>query len=154
MVPVYESPAEARTGSETILLVEDEDMLRQLARDILTTSGYTILEAPHGGEALRMCERHPGPIDLVLTDVIMPHMNGQELYERLAVLRPGTKVVYMSGYTDDAIGHQGVLDPGTAFIQKPFARSALLQKVREVLDAQPHIEQPDGTAKSHCPSPL
>ncbi len=141
-VAVSDSSAAVPKGSGTILLVEDEAVLRQLARDILTSSGYTVLQAPHGGEALLLCERHRGPIDLILTDVIMPHMNGRELYERLAARRPGTKVLYMSGYTGDAIAHQGVLDPGTAFIQKPFALRALLQKVREVLEGQRDTEEP------------
>ena len=123
-------------GIETVLLVEDDDRLRELARSILEMKGYTVLEAPHGGEALLVCERHAGPIHLMLTDVVMPHMNGRELYERLGGLRPDMKVLYMSGYTDEAIVHHGVLDEGTAFLPKPFSPAGLATKVREVLEGQ------------------
>jgi signal transduction histidine kinase/CheY-like chemotaxis protein len=121
-------------GAETILLVEDQAEVRQLARDVLHLSGYTILEAPGGPEALRVHDQHPGPIHLLLTDVIMPHMSGPELAERLAALRPALRVLYMSGYTADALGPHGVLNPGIAFLPKPFAPGALLLQVRGVLD--------------------
>ncbi len=126
-------------GTETVLLVEDEDAVRSLARQVLETSGYTVLAASHGGEALRLWEQQPGPIHLLLTDVVMPGgLNGRELAERLKPLYPGLKVLFMSGYTDEAIIHHGVLEPGLSYLQKPFTPNSLVQKVREVLDAPPN----------------
>ena len=122
-------------GAETILLAEDEDMVRKLAVQVLEMHGYRVLEAANGGAALLICERHKEPIHLLITDVIMPEMSGRELAVRLAQLRPEMKVLYMSGYTDNAIVHQGVLDEGANFIQKPFPTEALARKVRDVLDA-------------------
>jgi PAS domain S-box-containing protein len=122
------------TGSETVLLVEDEEAVRRLADRILRSAGYKVLTAAGGSEALLLCEKHDGVIDLLLTDVVMPHMSGRELAERLAKTSPKLKVLYMSGYTDNAIVHHGVLDPGTRFIGKPFAAAELTRKVREVLD--------------------
>lgn len=122
-------------GSETILLVEDEEMIRKSAREILEVNGYRVLEASGGGEALMICRGYKDPIQLLMTDVVMPQMNGRELAERLAALRPELKVLYMSGYTDDAIVHHGVLDEGIAFLEKPFTAKALTHKVRELLDA-------------------
>jgi len=122
-------------GSESILLVEDEDMVRQLVRSVLEMHGYTVLEAHQGGEALLICEQHQGPIHLMVTDVVMPQMSGPQLAERLAPLRPEMKVLYMSGYTDNAIVHHGILESGIAFIHKPFTSDGLARKVREVLDA-------------------
>ncbi len=122
---------------ETILLVEDEDTVRDLARDVLGARGYTVVEARDAAEALELCERHRGQIHLLLTDVVMPGITGRDLADRLAVLRPAIKVLYMSGYTDNAVVHHGVLDPGTEFLQKPFTPGVLAQKVREVLDARP-----------------
>ena len=130
------APVRALQGLETILLVEDEDAVRELARDVLRATGYTVLGAHHGNEALRICEQHAGLIHLMVTDVVMPEMSGRELADRLAVLHPGMKVLYMSGYTDNAVVHHGVLDPGTAFLQKPFTPPVLTRKVREVLDAR------------------
>jgi GAF domain-containing protein/CheY-like chemotaxis protein len=127
--------AQVPQGTETILLVEDEEAVRELARDILQANGYTVLDTQHGGEALLTCERHAGPIQLMVTDAVMPQMSGRELGERLAPLRPEMKVLYMSGYTDDAVVRHGVLDSGTAFLQKPFTPDMLARKVREVLDA-------------------
>jgi signal transduction histidine kinase/CheY-like chemotaxis protein len=127
-------PAAVAGGTETILLVEDEEGVRELARDILRASGYTVLEARNGAEALLLCERHQGPLDMLLTDVVMPRMSGRELAERLAPLRPDLSVLYMSGYTDDAVIRHGVLGAGTAFLQKPFTPAALVQRVRETLD--------------------
>jgi GAF domain-containing protein/CheY-like chemotaxis protein len=123
-------------GMETILLVEDEEAVRDLARDVLRTRGYTVVEASDASEALRICERHPGAIEMVLTDVVMPGMTGRDLADRLALLRPAIKVLYMSGYTDNAVIHHGVLDAGTVFLQKPFTPAVLAHKVREVLDAR------------------
>lgn len=121
-------------GTETVLLVEDEEMVRKLARQILTTQGYEVLEAANGGAALLSCERHQGRIHLLLTDVIMPEMSGRELAERLHRERPEMRILFMSGYTDDAIVHHGVLEEGANFIQKPFAPDALAAKVRKVLE--------------------
>jgi CheY-like chemotaxis protein len=122
-------------GSETILLAEDADIVRSLAKEILEVSGYRVLEAPNGGAALLICENHPAPIDLLLTDVVMPEMNGRDLAKRLLHLHPEMRVLYMSGYTPDAIVRHGVLEEGTHFIEKPFGPSALAIKVREVLEA-------------------
>jgi len=124
----------APRGSETILLVEDEDVVRGLARQILQQAGYNVLDAGSGDEALRMCREHSDPIHLLLTDVVMPETSGKEIAQSLTSLRPGTCVLFMSGYTDDAIVHHGVLDSNVEFIQKPFTPVALARKVREVLD--------------------
>ena len=129
------APAETALGSETILLVEDETGLRDLAREVLQQEGYRVLEARHGPDAFLVAEAHEGPIHLLTTDVVMPHMSGRELAERLAALHPEMAVLYMSGHTDDAIVQHGALAPGTAFLPKPFTPDALLQRVRQVLDA-------------------
>ena len=122
-------------GTETILLVEDEEGVRGLTRQLLQRHGYTVLEAEHGQDALLLCERYSGPIHLLLTDVVLAaQMSGRELVERLAPLRREMKVLYMSGYSDEAIVHHGVLAPGTAFLQKPFTTEILMRKLREVLD--------------------
>jgi CheY-like chemotaxis protein len=102
-------------------------------RAVLEANGYTVLEAMQGDEALRVCQQHEGPIDLLLTDVVMPGMNGRDLAERTRALRPETKVLFMSGYTDDAILRPGVLDAVNAFIQKPVKPTALARQVRELL---------------------
>ena len=124
-------------GSETILLVEDADDLRQLVHFVLKNYGYTVLTASHGREALLICERHKGPIHLMLLDVVLPQMSGGELAERLKSLCPGAKVLYMSGYSEDAIIHRKVLDGAAAFIEKPFSPIILASKVREVLGSSP-----------------
>lgn len=123
-------------GSETILLVEDEEMLRKLGRHILKGHGYHILEAANGHEAIAIAAKHEGPIDLLLTDVIMPGMNGREVATRLLETRRLLRVLFMSGYTDDAIVHQGVLDESANFLQKPFSPDGLARRVREVLDQE------------------
>jgi PAS domain S-box-containing protein len=122
-------------GTETILIVEDEDEVRALACEVLATYGYEVLQARMPADALLIAERHTGPIQLLLTDVIMPGMSGRILAERLAPLRPEMNVLYMSGYTDEAIVHHGTLDAGTPFIQKPFTPDALAAGVRRLLDA-------------------
>jgi signal transduction histidine kinase len=129
-----EAPTVPR-GSETVLVAEDEAELRELVRVILQAHGYTVLAAADGPTAIEICRRHRERIDLMLSDVVMPQMSGRELAVRLAAVRPHMKVIFMSGYTSDAIVHHGVLDPGTAFIQKPFTPDGLARKVREVLDA-------------------
>lgn len=130
------SPVTLR-GSETILLVEDEEQLRSIASNVLRRSGYSVLSAQHPGEALLICETQLAPIDLLLTDVVMPQMSGPELAKRLAPTRPDMKVLCMSGYTDDSIVRHGVLASGGAYLQKPFTPDSLLRKVRAVLDDDP-----------------
>ncbi len=122
------------TGTETILVAEDEETVRKLARAMLQQLGYNVIEASSPGEALALCERYQGEIHLLLTDVVMPLMNGRELSERIRLMRPSVKTIFMSGYTSNAISHHGVLDPGMRFIQKPFHRLELARKVREVLE--------------------
>jgi len=121
-------------GTETVLLVEDEQMVRHMARHILEASGYTVLEAASGREAVEICKAHKGPIALLLTDVVMPQMSGPRLSEEIVKICPSISVLYMSGYTDNAIVHQRVLDQGMSFLQKPFTPDALALKVRECLD--------------------
>ena len=121
-------------GSETILLVEDEDSVRRLARRILHHRGYRVLESRNGKEALEVATHHPGPIHLVLTDVIMPEMSGRGLVERLRAVRPTSAVVYMSGYTADDVVRRGLFEPGSRFVQKPFIPDELLGVIREILD--------------------
>ncbi|HEY7653804.1 MAG TPA: PAS domain S-box protein [Methylomirabilota bacterium] len=121
-------------GDETVLLVEDEPEVRDLAREILEGGGYTVLQACDPLEAVLLAEQHPGPIHLLLTDVIMPRQSGHALVERLRPLRPEMQVLYMSGYTNEAIVRHGVLDPNTSFIQKPFTPATLGHKVRATLD--------------------
>lgn len=121
-------------GTETILLVEDEETVRTLAGRILTGAGYTVFKVDNGQAALQLSEQYTQPIHLLLTDVVMPHMSGRELAERLMAVRPDMKVLYMSGYTDNAIVRHDVLGPGTAFLSKPFTPDTLTRKIREVLE--------------------
>jgi two-component system cell cycle sensor histidine kinase/response regulator CckA len=127
--------AEPLRGWETILLVEDEDILRQLIKNALTMNGYAVLEARSSREALTICENYQEPIHLILTDVVMPQMSGRELTQRLEQLRPEIKVLYMSGYAEDVLSRQGVLESTITFLQKPFRQYELTAKIREVLDA-------------------
>jgi PAS domain S-box-containing protein len=127
----------AERGQETILLVEDETNLRGLARQYLETQGYKILEAEDGAAALQIVDGHKGTIDLLLTDVIMPGINGRELAAKITRLLPGIRVLYMSGYTENAVGHDGMLDAGINLLQKPFSLPALKDRVQEVLDSEP-----------------
>jgi len=121
-------------GHETILVVEDEDIVRALSTEILKDQGYRVLAATNGEKGLRLVKEFDGVIDLLITDVVMPRMSGRELAEQVATIRPDTRVLYMSGFTDDAIVRHGVLDDGVFFIQKPFSPDALAIKVRSVLD--------------------
>jgi two-component system cell cycle sensor histidine kinase/response regulator CckA len=131
----HEVAAPTRRGSETILLVEDEELVRAVVLQTLEGHGYTVLVAENGEEALHLCERRDTSIDLVLTDVVMPKMGGPALAERLATMRPALKVLFMSGYTDRAVARQGLLSAGATYLQKPFTPESLLRKVREVLEA-------------------
>ena len=133
--PSRTSPrAEPRKGSETVLLVEDSEFVRRLLRELLGQCGYKVLEASQGHEALRLSNEYEGRIDLLLTDMVMPRMSGRELAAQLAPQRPTMKVLYMSGYTEEAITRHGVLDPGTAFLEKPFTPETLARKLRQILD--------------------
>jgi PAS domain S-box-containing protein len=131
-----ESEADKHRGWETVLLVEDEDAVRALAREVLRRQGYVVLEARHGLDALRVAERHQDPIHLLITDIVMPHMSGRDVARRLADVRPNMKVLFMSGYTDHAVVHRD-LTPGSAFLQKPFTPETFARKVRSVLDEKP-----------------
>ncbi len=128
-------------GSETVLLVEDEEVVRGLATHILEDAGYKVLAARGGAEAIKLCTQPAEQIDLLLTDVVMPETSGKEVADRVTALRPHTKVLFMSGYTDQAIVHHGVLDSNVEFIQKPFTPLGLSKKVREVLDSNGHTDR-------------
>ena len=122
-------------GSETILVAEDEDGVRSLTREVLEKYGYTVLEAANVEEALKVADAHEGPLDLLLSDVVMPRMGGPELAQALLAKRPSVKVLYMSGYTDHPMVRRGVVNAGVAFLQKPFTPTVLVSRVREVLEA-------------------
>jgi two-component system cell cycle sensor histidine kinase/response regulator CckA len=130
-------------GAETVLLVEDEATVRSVAREVLQMVGYTVLEAATGEEALERAEQHSSPIHLLVTDVVMPGMNGRELANRLGVDYPTLEVLYLSGYTDDAIAHHGVLEAGIELLHKPFTPDTLTRRVREVLDKRATDEPED-----------
>jgi PAS domain S-box-containing protein len=141
-----EAPARPETGRETILLVEDEEDVRALAREVLERQGYTVLEAADGAQALQVHEQEGARIDLILTDVVMPRMSGRELVDRVRATRPAMPVLYMSGYTEDAILRHGVRDASILLLGKPFTPADLVRKIREVLDKPP--AQPAGTSGS------
>jgi CheY-like chemotaxis protein len=130
-------PKPAVAGSETLLLVEDEEGVRKLLTHVLHRRGYKVIEASNGAEALRLYDRHRGEIHLVLTDMVMPHMSGRELGEKLRELCPELKIIYMSGYTDDVLVRTGALGPGMSFLQKPLRPEVLAARVREALDGKP-----------------
>lgn len=132
-----DAQAQPPGGTETVVLVEDDAEVQALTKEILEACGYTVLPARRPGDAIQLVQGYEGPIDLLLTDVVMPHMSGRRLSEHLLQLRSTMRVLFMSGYTDDAISHHGVLDSGIPFLQKPFTPDALARKIREVLDAKP-----------------
>ena len=146
--PALTAPVPA---SETVLLVEDEAIVARLVAGALKKAGYTVLQAANAEEALALARSHTAPIDLLLTDVVMPGMNGRELADEVVRLRQGTRVLYMSGYTDDALLCRGVTTNGVPFIQKPFSMPALTLKIREVLRAKPAATWPGETARSSRP---
>jgi two-component system, cell cycle sensor histidine kinase and response regulator CckA len=150
VAPLAATPVNTR-GTETILLVEDAEPLRKLAEMFLKESGYRILSAADGQLALQIARRHFGPIHLLLTDVVMPGMNGRVLGERLAPSQPGMKVLYMSGYTDSFIAGHGVLEPGTHLLHKPFTQETLTRKIRELLDAGRDASERKETAPVSAP---
>jgi CheY-like chemotaxis protein len=127
-------PAIAR-GGETVLVVEDEDALREVTRRILARKGYEVIVASDGKEAIDAVEAYPGVVDLLLTDVVMPHLLGKQVAEEIRARRPGLRVVFMSGFAQPVLGAQGTLEEGVVLVSKPFSESELLTKIRETLDA-------------------
>ncbi len=123
-------------GSETVLLVEDDESILQLGTIILKRFGYSVLEAQTPNQAIEIVQRQTGPIHLLITDVVMPGMNGKDLRDKIAAMRPEIKVLFMSGYTADVIAHHGMLDPDIQFLQKPFSVNALASRVRETLEKE------------------
>ena len=143
-LPASDRPVETPTngdrpasagGSETVVVVEDDPSVRELVRIMLGDCGYAVLAAADADEAMTLCGEHPGGVQLLLTDVVMPDVGGRVLAERLSALFPQLRVLFMSGYSDEAVFRHGIIRPGTAFIEKPFSQAALARKVREVLDA-------------------
>jgi CheY-like chemotaxis protein len=156
-LPMLEEPAQEEgeapaaepvqlRGLETILLVEDEEAVRELLRKVLTRQGYTVLEARHGRDALMALERHRGAVHLVVTDIVMPEMGGRELADRLRADRPELKILFISGYTNDEIVRRGVSESDMDFIQKPFSSDDFLRRVREMLDGEPSSSEAAGPA--------
>jgi len=129
------SPERENRGTETVLLVEDEDSVRELVRETLVSRGYKVLEAENGESGLQVGENYKGQIDLLITDVVMPGIGGRELAKKLLLMRPNIGVLFLSGYTEDAVVNHGALGPGRVFLQKPFTLQSLARKVREVLRA-------------------
>ena len=132
--PIEDDEPEALEGDETVLVVEDDDMVRTLAKSILEKRGYRVLSAPTGEAGVELLDRHQGPLDLLLTDIVLPGMNGRDLSERASARFPGVRTLFMSGYTDEVISHHGVLQKGIAFIQKPFSVRDLASRIRQMLD--------------------
>jgi DNA-binding NtrC family response regulator len=138
-------------GSETVLLVEDEEVVLKITKLLLEENGYTVLPAGSGEEAIRLFTRYREPIHLLITDVVMPMLSGKDVADQIESVHPETKVLYMSGYTDDAIVHRGIVDADIQFIQKPFTERALTRKIREVLDAEtPPGEASEGLVDGSC----
>ncbi len=135
--PTADAPTDNLRGTETILLVEDADALRKLAHSFLADHGFQVITASNGEEAIRVAELYGQPIDLLVTDVVMPGMNGRALADRLLAKQPKLKVLYISGYTDSFIAGHGVLEEGTFLLHKPFTEEVLIRKVRDVLDGRP-----------------
>ena len=133
-LPAPDIEDKALRGNETILLVEDEDMVRELAVRILEEKGYKVLESSRGEKALEISKKHKNPIDLMITDIVMPGMGGKKLVQKIKQDRPRLKVLYISGYTDEIISQHGVLEEGTQFLQKPFLPQSFLTKIRDLLD--------------------
>ncbi|HEX9872078.1 MAG TPA: ATP-binding protein, partial [Candidatus Tectomicrobia bacterium] len=149
------STVKLQQGSETVLLVEDEDEVRAAVCESLRMRGYIVLKARHGKEAVMICRRHAGPIHLLLTDVLMPQMIGPELVQRVSPLHPEMKVLYVSGYTGDALHQRNLMEPGTAFLQKPFTPDALARQVRAVLDTPLRPRTPRASHEGRSrPDPL
>jgi PAS domain S-box-containing protein len=132
--PAQAATAPPRRGTETVLIVEDEASILKLSERMLRELGYEVLAADSAAEALRLAEEHAGEIHLLMTDVVMPEMNGRDLADRLASIKPGLKYLFMSGYTANVIAHRGILDEGVSFLQKPFSMTTLAQKIREALE--------------------
>jgi DNA-binding response OmpR family regulator len=152
-IAVAAEDASVEPGTETILLVEDEANLRYLARQFLEKQGYRVIEAADGAVAMQIAVAHEGVIHLLLTDVIMPGMNGRELAQRISEIRPNVKVLYMSGYTENVIGRNGTLDAGVRLLQKPFTLRDLKSRVREVLNSTPlHSADATSVLTSHAAS--
>jgi DNA-binding response OmpR family regulator len=141
---------ETRRGCETLLVAEDDNLVRDLIRTILSGTGYTVLEARDGMEAWEIARRHKGPIHMLVTDVVMPRMGGRELANLFANQRTGAKVLFLSGYTDDAIVRHGVLEAGVEFLQKPFRPGELVQRIRTILNGE---NQANPTTRPIPPEP-